>query len=360
MHSLVTQLINDTEAPCVSIYLPVLPGLTHAQENIARLNRILDDIESRLQNYGMTGKAQSQFVATARAFADNTLAAGVEQGTLALFLSPSSFHPELLPTELEERVVIAPRFSITPLLPYLFGTMQYYILAVSKNHAHFLQVQHGEVEAVDIPGMPHSQEEAWQGMEASNESFQAHENDSDVETKTYLQKIAKSLHAFLQEHHAPLIFAGVEELYGLYKGLDTSGKLLEEYIKGSPDQMDGKKLIDHAEPIIKAATEKRNAELLESYGNVAGTGRTSTDLNDILDSAAAGKVELLFVAEGNEQWGTFNTENGAKELHEGPTPDNEELLGLAAHHTLQHRGHVVALPIDQMPEGKQIAALLRF
>lgn len=361
MHPLVSRLISDIEAPCVSVYLPVLSGLTHAAENIERLSRILDDIESKLEPYGITGKAQSQFLASARAYADSDLASGVLSGTLALFLSPSSFYAEILPQTFPERVMISDRFYVTPILPFLYSSMHYYILTVSKNRAHFLEVKNNEVKACDIPGMPKTQAEAWEGMELQTEEFQSNaKDDSEKETTLYLQKIAKSLHTLLHEHHLPLVFAGVEELYGMYKHLDTSGRLLERYIAGSPEHMDGKELVEKANPIVQEAVDKRNLELLEAYGNVAGTGKTATDLSDILDAAAAGKVEMLFVASGSEQWGTFNTENGKKELHEGPDTTSEELIGLCANYTLQHKGQVVSLSPDQMPEGKQIAAILRF
>ncbi len=361
MHPLVSQLISDSESPCISVYLPVLSGLTHATENIERLSRILDDVESKLEPYGITGKAQSQFLASARAYADSDLPSGVTGGTLALFLSPSSFYAEILPLSYPERVIISDRFYITPILPFLYSPMHYYILTVSKNRAHFLEVKNNEVKACDIPGMPKTQAEAWEGMETQNEEFQSNaKDDSEVETKMYLQKIAKSLHTLLHEHHLPLVFAGVEELHGLYKHLDTSGRLLEKFIAGNPEHMDGKQLVEHANPIVQEAVDKRNQELLEGYGNLAGTGRTSTDLGEVLDASSAGKVEMLFIATGTEQWGTFNTENGRKELHEGPDTTNEELIGLCANYTLQHKGQVVSLAPDMMPEGKQIAAILRF
>ncbi len=135
--------------------------------------------------------------------------------------------------------------------------MHYYILAVSKNTAHFLEVKNGEVKACDISGMPKNQSDAWEGMERQTEEFQSDSSDvSEVETKAYLQKIAKSLHTLLHEHQLPLVFAGAVELYGIYKHLDTSGRLLEKYVQGSPDHMDGKELVQHADPIVKEAADK--------------------------------------------------------------------------------------------------------
>lgn len=374
MYSLLQQLIDVTETPCVTLYLPVLEGQVHQQENALRLSRMLDELPARLQPYGLSAKGLSQFLAPAKAYVDQSLELGVHEGTLALFLSRSAFHAQLLPQELPPVTVVGSRFYLTPLLQFM-NTLHYYVLAVSKNNAHFLEVNGSEVTAKDIAGMPRSLAEAWEGTEHTDESltfhstgngnvaFSGHSNakdDAEIEAKVYMQKIAKSLHTILHEQQLPLVFAGVEELYGMYRHLDTSGRLLDGYIHGSPEQMDAEEILKKAEPIVREAAGKKRKEMLESYGNLAGTGRTSTDLADILDAGLAGKIELLLLAEGSEQWGRFDTESGRKELHEGPGGEgSEELLGLAAQYTMQHRGQVMTVPADEMPESKQVAAILR-
>lgn len=375
MPPLIQKLAADTENPCVSLYLPILPGAKHTVSNVERLHRMLGDIEPQLLRYGIEGKAQSQFLGAAHGFADETLSQGIGAGTLAMFLSPSLFEVRQLPIDMQERAVVGRRFHITPFLPFLYSALHYYVLAISAKSAHFLEVEDGELEAKEIPDMPRSIEEAWAGMEHTGESlsfhstgngsvgFSGHSNakdDKENELMVYLQKIAKSLHTLLHEHDVPLVFAGVAELHGIYKSLDTSGKLLEDFIKGNPDRLEAKAMMDKAEPIVTAAIQLRQQHLLDGYANIAGTGKTSTDLALVLDAAAIGKVDLLFVAEGSEQWGTFDQESGRKELHEGLTVGDEELLGLCALHTLRHKGRVVALPLKNMPEGAQVAAILRY
>lgn len=375
MHPLVSSLINETESPCVSVCLPVLNGVSHARENIDRLNRILDTIEPHLEPYGISGKARSQFCASARAYGDEKLIAGVKEGTVILYLSPSSFHAQHVPEQLPERVTVGQHFYITPLLPHLDGALHYYILAVSKNHAHFVEAKDGELEAIKIPGMPHSFAEANAGDDKKEESQQMHstgggnaafhgssnaKDNNEEESTDYLRKIAKSLHAFLDQHRLPVVFAGVDELHGIYKNLDASNRMLPEFVRGNPDHMDAEELLKHADPIVQAAADSKRAVLLEAYGSIAGTGQTSNDLADILDAAQAGKIATLLVAKGKEQWGIFDAATGKKTLHEGPEAGNEELIGLAANLTLTHRGDVSILPPDMMPEGKEIAAILRY
>lgn len=252
--------------------------------------------------------------------------------------------------------------------------MHYYILAVSKNKSRFFEVKDGDISEKSIDGMPGSVDAAWEGMERQDKSLQFHssgggtamfhgqggaKDTETTETEVYLHKIAKSIHTLVHEQHAPVVFAGVEELFGHYRALDTSGMLQDEYIRGNPDDLRLEELLESSKPIVEKVIGKQHKELLESYGNLSGTGRTSTDLQTVLDAAHRGKVELLFIAEGAEQWGIYDSATGHLSLHKAQEDGDEGLLSAAAAHTIRHRGRVATLPKDQMPEGSDIAAVLR-
>ncbi len=361
MHPLLSELISQIEGPCISLYIQVLPGVSHAGENEKRLETALRACETRLHGYELSEKGRSQFLAPARAYAEEHLRCGVHGKTLALFFSPSFFSAYVLSESVDPCTVIGSTFRITPLLSRLQDGRHYYVLAVSKKHAHLLEVSDGEASFKDVAGMPASFEDAWKGTEHSfGDHHDSSKDDGEMELKVYLNLISKSLHTLLHEQHSPLIFAGVEELHGLYQHMDTSGKLLHEYIRGNPDRMEAKEILEKAEPIVRTAIAAEHRKLLDSYGPLTGTGRTSTDLSMILGSAQAGKVELLFVAEGAHEWGTFAPETGAQTLHESQTDKSEDLLSTAAVLTLRHRGRVVVVPKDEMPEKKEIAAILRY
>jgi len=367
-------LIAEREHPCVSLYLPMVPGKRFARRNATTINKALVEIELSLQKHGLSPKGQKQFLATARTFAESELHDHPDMQGLALFLSPSSFHAVTLEHACSQASVIGARFHITPLFTSVRHSMHYYILAVSKKSVRFLEVLNGNISQKEVEGMPKSIDEAWEGMERQEKSLQFHSTGGgtagfhgqggakDVEEQEedrFIKKIAKSLHTFLHEQHDPLIFAGVEEEFGMFRKFDESGKLLNAYIQGSPDQLKGEELVQRAEPLVHEWMLKRNEQYVEEYGNLQGTGRTSTDLGVILDAAVKGKVDLLFLPEGGDQWGHFNTENGKVTLHDQQTDQSEELMGLAASHTLDHRGRVIAVEQVSMPENGRIAAILR-
>lgn len=377
MIQLLHELIDAQEIPSVTLYLPLQAGVAHADDNAKRLLSVLDDVEGKLQGFGLSAKGQKQFLASARTFAEDEFRNMNDGGSVGLFISPSSFHAVSLLRTDEESRVIGPRFYLTPLLPYLTSSLRYHLLSVSKGAARLFEVRSDNIEEREVEGMPKSLEDAWKGLERQEESLQFHSTGGsgnaavfhgqggakdvrEQEENEYMHAMAKSLHTMLREQHDPLVFAGVEELFGMYRSYDKSERLLDQYVQGNPDQLSPAELKEKADPIVKEH-QKQNAErYLEEYGNVSGTGRTSVDLGAILDAAVRGKVDLLLLDEHARQWGLFNTENGKVTLHERQEEESEELLGLAASHTVAHRGRIVTMDPSKMPEGSSIAAILRY
>ncbi len=69
---------------------------------------------------------------------------------------------------------------------------------------------------------------------------------------------------------------------------------------------------------------------------------------------------MLFIAAGSRNWGTFNRESGAVELHQKPEADDEDLLEIAAIQTYLNGGSVFILPPEKMPEPKDLVAVFRY
>lgn len=200
--------------------------------------------------------------------------------------------------------------------------------------------------------MPKSLDDAWAGMERQEKNLGLHPTGAgasgvhgqggakDIEEQEedrYMHMLAKSLEKTLREAHLPLVFAGVEEEYGMFKKFDKSKMLLDEYIRGNPDQMKKEELKEKADPIAKAYIMKRNEILLEEFGNLTGTGRTSTDPEAIRDAAQPGKVDLLLIEDGSE-----------------------EAANAVRMYVLQHHGRVAIVEAGKLPDGAKMAAILRF
>lgn len=230
--------------------------------------------------------------------------------------------------------------------------MHYFILAVSKNHAQLFEVNNDAISPRGVDGMPSNMQDAWKGMERHDKSLQFHSTGGNTagfhgqggasdtqeqEENVYLHTIAKSVHTLVHEARVPLVFAGVEEQYGMFKKFDQSGTLLDAYIRGSSEHATMEDLKAKADPIVHEHMMKEAQRHIEEYGNLLGTGRTSTDPATLEEAAHAGKIDLLLVAEGSEG-------------------EAEHIAG----HTLEHRGRVVTVKAGSIPEGAKMAAILRY
>jgi hypothetical protein len=137
--------------------------------------------------------------------------------------------------------------------------------------------------------------------------------------------------------------------------------LVPEGIPGNPEGLRPDEIHARAWPLVKPRFEQARQEAQARYAGLEGTGKTSSDLPEIVLAAADGRVDVLFVALGTRIWGTFAPDTRSVELGEEASGTTEDLLNLAAMQTILNRGTVYAVPAAQMvDEGAGMAAVFRF
>jgi hypothetical protein len=176
----------------------------------------------------------------------------------------------------------------------------------------------------------------------------------------YFHRVDNGLREMLRDEQAPLVLAGVEFLFPLYKEANTYPYLMDEGIPGNPEVLKPEDLHVSAWAIVQPYFMKGQQEAVAQYRQLAGTGRTSTDVQEIVPAAYHGRVAELFVAVGVQQWGSFDPEAHAVHVHQAAEPGNEDLLDLAAVHTIVNGGAVYAVHPAEMPEGAPLAAVFRY
>lgn len=364
MLPLITQLLQESDTLRVSIVMPLLAGPSHGKENVRRLSCLLDEAKVYLEQKGISARGSSQFFASARDYAERELNIVPQESSLCMYFSPDVFIVRLLPVQEEQRVIVGSQFFVTPLLPFLYGTEHYAVLAVSQNSARFIDVHGDTAEVVAVREMPVMMD----GTSGAHTSGMGQEqfhgktapgDNRESELTVYLLRIQHALEHALHKQYLPIVFAGVQELFGLYRKIDKSGFLSAEYIKGSPDRLSPGELAALARPIAGQAEVLRVGSLLAQADRAKGHGLLSSDLNVILQAAHSGKVEVLLVAQGSRLWGSFSPATGEVVLSDSAEDVQEELLGTAALHALRHRGHVAVVAKDAMPEGHDVVAVLR-
>ena len=88
--------------------------------------------------------------------------------------------------------------------------------------------------------------------------------------------------------------------------------------------------------------------------------RASAELETVVPAAHYGRVDTLFVPLWHQVWGSLDASTGSIEVDEEPGPDNQDLLDLAAVHTLRNDGTVYPVEIEAIPGSGGIAAIFRY
>ncbi len=319
----------------------------------------------------------------AEALLENGLFWQQQSDGLALFLSSAGLLTYRVPLSFDELVVVSDRFHLKPLFQLLTGDGLFFVLAISQNAVRLLECTHYSCDTVDLEGIPTSMAQALQfddpekqlqfhtGTRAPGTGgersalFHGHgagTDDAKANLLRYFRSIDQGLQKLLQDKQAPLVLAGVEYLLPIYREANHYPYLIEEAIKGNPEDLSDKTLHEQAwnlmEPIFRQAQDKA----LTDYDRLSKSksDRSSRELEKIVSASLAGRVETLLVAMGIQQWGRFDPQTGTVHLHEEARPGDEDLLDLAAIQTFMNGGTVYVRDANEMPDHSQVAAIFRY
>ena len=371
-------LMGKQQGLCISIFMPTIRTGVESQQNQIRFRNLLRSAEEKLLATGMRSQELKELLEPAQALLGNALFWRRQSDGLALFVCAGLFRCFCLPEAFDERIVVADRFHIRPLLPVLRNDRRFYILALSQKEVRLLEGTGQGIREIELEALPKSLDEALQYDELEKQvrfrtgsvsggtgmaMVSGHGGVAD-DTKDnllkYFRMIDRGLHERLKDEHAPLVLAGVEYLFPIYREANTFPHLIEEGIPGNPRGINSDSLYRMALKIVGPFFQKAENNALAQYRQSSGTGLTSADVQEIVTEAAHGRVGMLFIAAGSRSGGTFNRESGTGDLHRKPEAEDEDLLEIAAIQTYLNGGSVFILPPKKMPEPKALVAVFRY
>lgn len=377
-------LAQHEQTPKISIFMPMYKLGADLQQNPTRYRNMLNDVETALNEREMPDAERSAILDDLRTLLDDRDFWQSPPDGLAIFAASGLYQLYRLPYAVDEKLVISPQFTLTPMMQMFNSNGRYYILAVSQNHARMFGANRYEIWPIELPEtVPTSRQEALRidqfQMErrdhgnaggaggsagaGSGPVFGGGEEDDNKELiKQYLNILDASLKPMLREQRVPLVLAAVDYLHPIYHDQSEYPHLMEKGIIGNPENVSMDELHAQSWPIVAPVYRQEIDEAKEVYGNLSATERSGTDLREIVSAAVWARVDTLFVAEGSEQWGTFDPSSGKVVVRkEGPrTYEDLALVDFAATHTLLNGGAVYVLPQEHMPADKPLAAIFRW
>jgi len=362
--------------PCVSLFLPTHRGGREVQQAPIRLKNLLRQAADGLEADGASAPTIQSLLAPLRRLLDDRLFWLYQSDGLALFSRPGWSGSFRVPLELPELAVVADRFHVTPLLPLLTGDGHFFVLALSQNQIRLLEGTRDRLEEVDLPGEPLGGRDALQG-EAERQVqlyvadrggvgargiFGGHGDVGDVQAERVLQyfrSLDRRLGEVLAGERAPMVLAAVEHLSPLWRRATSYPHLVDQTLPGNPEELRPDQLHARAWPIVEPLFLQAQHDAAARYDQLAGTGLTSQDPQQIAGAAQEGRIETLFISQHPAGSVAVSATREAAP-HRDASGASRELVESATVTTLTKGGTVYALPSGEVPGGGSAAAIFRY
>lgn len=379
------QLINREEELFVSIYLPTYRSGADIRQNLVRFKQLLRVAEAKLYSMEMRKEDIEGFLKPATNLVGETRFWQNQSDGLALFIYSEGINYFRLPFEFKESVSVGNKLYIKPLLPLFTGNGQFNILALSKNEVRLFRCTRQNVIEVNLEefGAPNNvfdmqvDDDARTNLQfrtsspqgtsslSYNKVTQGQGNENDYEKNEltrYFRAIDESLLKIQNAQDIPLVLAGVEYLIPIYREKSNYPNIIKDYIKGNPEMLEAGELHKKAWEIVEPLFTEDQESAEDKYKQFSGQKNTLylDTLDKIIPAAYSGQIESLFVNNDISKWGKFNHENNKMELHKEESEGDEDLIEYVSILTLSRGGKVFAVTEDKVPQGKEVAAVLRY
>lgn len=374
----IEKLIDEKEGPCISVYMPTRAAASSDVKKMPiQLKNLLNIAKKELQEKRDMDirKIEELLEPATNLLGDRVFWQNQKEG-LAIFISPGQFQYFCINNSLPEKSTVSRYFNILPIIPEVMFNNIYYVLALSRNRNRVFRCTRGSIEQLDIEGIPESLKEISKYTE-SEKSLSSHTSGSEgaraifhgvgeidadrkEELLQYFRQIDQGLNKYLdKKNKSPLIVMCVKDLFPIYSEVNSYPYLLEESIEGNPDEISPDAIHKSALPIASGYFYSQLENISSAYHNLKGTGKTSTQLEDIVSAAYFSRVEQLIIKKNAFQVGYFDPEENrvylAKEGNE-----QYDLCNFAAIKTISNGGQVYVLNEESMPDGEDIIAFYRF
>ena len=372
-------LIKKPKGLCVSFYMPTFQKGRPVRQNSIRFDNLLSEAEEKLQAAGLPAQEIKKFLGPAQKLRKDTLFWSYQSKGLAVFISQKFFRTFRLPIKFEKIAVVADHFHLKPLLFLLGREDQFYLLALSRNKTKLFKGDRGGLEEIKSEDIPESLKQAlWYKDYESFLQFHSRApqrgreraamfhgqgvsiDDEKFKILRYSRHINKGLHKLLRGKRDPLVLAAVDYFHPIYKEANTYPYLMEKGISGNPENLSSRQLHQKAWSIADSYFKKDLKQAIVRYRELFPSRRTSNNIRKIIPAAEQGRIDSLFVAVGQQQWGTFNPQTGKISIHKEPGPGDEDLLDYVAVQTFLKRGKVYVVAPKKVPDKKLLAAIFRY
>ena len=349
---------------CVSIYLPTTPQTTGADRDRIELKDAAKRAIEELEEAGADKRRVAALSEHLDDLVDDEEFWRFQAHSLCVLATPENVRTFRLPNALESLVEVADRFFLKPLMRSVTFPNACYVLALDPAHpTRLIEVSAGlPAEEVNLSELPRDAASSVGKGSISKRGpigrIQGSEGQK-VRLRQFARAVDTALRAFLHGKDVPLLLAATEPIDSIYRSVNTYPHLAKQTIEGSPGGTTDAQLAERARPILDGIYAEQLAGWAQRYEALEKDGRTSGDVAQAARAATAGAVESILVDIDDIVHGTVAAD-GAVTFADGPGPGTYGIVDEIADRVIMNGGPVLAVRKADIPEGKSLAAILRY
>ena len=379
-----TDLCQAPPALQTSLIMPTIRAGREVRQNAIRFKNLLQEASEQAEAFGTKAKELLGTLRQCESLIDDDDWWQHQDHGLVLLADAAGFDCIRLPNEPSELISTGPVPYVRPLIKSIQDDSRFHILAVSQNRVRLFEASKSSVSELQPKQLPKDLQSAL-AIDEYTSSLQHHSSNPSIgkegtvfhghggsgmevqkndELRLYFQKLNQALQNEPQVNSLPLIFAGVEYLFPIFRETCHHPHLISEPLTGNPDEERPESLRDRGWSMLSEQFDASLQNLVKQIDITGESGTTAIDIGEILAAAQQGAIETLLVSEDEHLWGVLDESTGniTARLERVNNDDRirgaQELINLAAVRTIATGGNVyIHSSRDELSPQKAIAVL---
>lgn len=385
--------LAERPGPWVTICMPLSGGGPIAKGDPIRYRNLVRTIQDQLDARGMERARRDALLGPLSTLAADHDVFNAGARGLVVFVSPDTSERWHLPITIEETARVDERPYLEPLIPLVTDPVHFYIVVISLHDVRLLECSRFVVRELPLPeGTPKRLEDA-AGWEVRQDSLQYHDphsgpllsgghsrkhrtqssvgnspifhgqgygkDDSDVDIGKFVRDLDRGLWQAVTHKGSPVVLVASDQIEPIFREHTRLPNVVHTLLHGNYERAPAEELHARALEVLAPRFEEEVERAKERFGDLAGTGVATSQIEQVVIAAADGKIDTLFVREGAHLPGTYDAESHSVRVGNGRAAVTD-LLDRAATDTFLTGGRVYRLGPERMPVAGEVAAILRY
>jgi hypothetical protein len=348
---------------CVSIYLPTTVHTQDIDQSRIAFGNLTRQARQQIEDAGFDKKRLHLLLEEFDDLSDDDEFWRQQSRSLAVLATPDRIQTFRLANRTSEIVQVSDRFHLKPLLRAVTFPHTAVVLALSENAVRAIEVTADQApRQLRVSDLPKDAASAVGKSTINDRSHSRRIHGSEgqkVQLAKYIRQVSAALRPVLARSDVPLVLAATEPLASLFRNVSDL-EALPGTVTGMIDTMSELELADAARPILDAAFAEKVSAFAELFAERNASGRAVSDISDAARAATFGAIATLLVDMDNVVDGFVDEETGAVTFADEPDADNYGIVDEIAGRALLSGADVLAVRKDDIPGGKDLAAILRY